>query len=388
MKVIQYAGQFSKTSETFIYDYVTELEEQGCYPSVVTHNRHNRHERPFTRVHVVDWPGRWNPVRLFQRIRLRNSKKPYVASFWPQVRGRLQEVISDLDPDLIHAQFGPQGAVMHPVARRFDIPLVVHFHGYDVSFLLPDAFWEDQYDALFDSASALIGVSTHICDKLRQLGAPDEKIRLLHGGIRLSKFDYDPPGPRFDGETVQCLHVGRLVEKKAPLDLLRAFHVARQHVGDDVDLHLTIAGDGPMREDVEALIAELELSAQVQCLGNVPHDRVVDLMRKSHLYTQHCKTASDGDEEGQGITFVEASATGLPIITTRHNGIPDVVKDGETGFLVSEGDVEDMGEKIGYLALHPEKWPSFSETGRSRVEEHFDLTKQTRKLINIYHDVV
>ncbi len=279
--------------------------------------------------------------------------------------------------------------MLHPVARSLDIPLVAHFHnGGTVSSLVPDSYWEDQYDALFDSASALIGVSTHICDKLRQLGAPDEKIRLLHGGIRLSKFDYDPPGPRFDGETVQCLHVGRLVEKKAPLDLLRAFHVARQHVGDDVDLHLTIAGDGPMREDVEALIAELELSAQVQCLGNVPHDRVVDLMRKSHLYTQHCKTASDGDEEGQGITFVEASATGLPIITTRHNGIPDVVKDGETGFLVSEGDVEDMGEKIGYLALHPEKWPSFSETGRSRVEEHFDLTKQTRKLISIYEDIV
>jgi colanic acid/amylovoran biosynthesis glycosyltransferase len=85
---------------------------------------------------------------------------------------------------------------------------------------------------------------------------------------------------------------------------------------------------------------------------------------------------------------VEASATGLPIVTTRHNGIPDVVKDGETGFLVSEGDVEDMGEKIAYLALHPEEWPSFSETGRSRVEEHFDLTKQTRKLISIYEDIV
>jgi colanic acid/amylovoran biosynthesis glycosyltransferase len=277
---------------------------------------------------------------------------------------------------------------MRPVAQHLGIPLVVHFHGYDVSFLLPDAFWEEQYEALFDSASALIGVSNHICDKLKQLGAPEAKIQLLHGGIRLSRFDYDPPKPRFDGKTVRCLHVGRLVEKKAPLDLVRGFSEARQQVGRDSDLRLTIAGDGPMREDVEDLISELGLPDHVRCLGNVPHERVVELMQESHLYTQHCKTASDGDEEGQGITFVEASATGLPIVTTRHNGIPDVVNDGETGFLVSEGDVEAMGEKIAYLALHPAEWPSFSEAGRRRVEEKFDLTKQTRKLISIYQDVV
>ncbi|WP_251963093.1 glycosyltransferase [Salinibacter ruber] len=387
MEVVQYAEHFSKISETFIYDYVTELEEQGCYPSVVTHNHHNSQERPFDRVRVVDWPGRWHPARLFHRIRLRNSKKPYVASFWPQVRSRLSPVVADIDPDVIHAQFGPMGVVMSPVARSLDIPLVVHFHGYDVSFLLPDAFWEEQYDALFDSASGLIGVSNHICEKLRQLGAPEEKIRLLHGGIRLAKFDYDPPTPRFDGKTVQCLHVGRLVEKKAPLDLIRAFSEAHQRAGDDVDLHLTIAGDGPMREDVEDLIAELGLSNHVQCLGNVSHERVVELMQESHLYTQHCKTASNGDQEGQGITFVEASATGLPIVTTRHNGIPDVVNDEETGLLVREGDVEAMGKKIAYLALHPEEWSSFSEAGRRRVKEKFDLTKQTRKLISIYEDV-
>ncbi len=387
MKVVHYAKHFSKVSETFIYDYVAELEEHGVDTSVVTHNRHNRQQRPFEPVRVVERPGRWHPVRLFHRIRLRDSKKPYVASFWPQIRARLQSVLRNLDPSLIHAQFGPQGVIMYPIAHRLDIPLIVHFHGYDVSFLLPDGFWEEQYEALFNKAAALIGVSNHICDKLRRLGAPEEKIRLLHGGIRLSKFDYDPPRSRFDGETVRCLHVGRLVEKKAPLDLVRAFHHARQYIGSDIELRLTIAGDGPMRDRVEDLVSELQLSSSVQCLGNVPHERVVELMQESHLYTQHCKTASNGDEEGQGITFVEASATGLPIVTTRHNGIPDVVKDGETGFLVPEGDVEAMGKKIAYLALHPDEWPSFSETGRRRVEEKFDLTKQTRKLISIYEDV-
>jgi hypothetical protein len=157
-EIVQYTYSFSKISETFIYDYFTEIEEQGSHVSIITHRCHNRQDRSFEPVNVVGWPGRWHPVRLFNRIRLHNSKKPYVASFSLQVRARLRPVVANIDPDVIHAHFGPQGVIMHPVAHGLEIPLVVHFHGYDVSFLLPDAFWEEQYKALFDSASALIPI--------------------------------------------------------------------------------------------------------------------------------------------------------------------------------------------------------------------------------------
>ena len=387
MKVLHFSKHFSATSETFIYDYVTELEKEGVENHVVTLDRVNERDRPFPRVSTVDEPGRWDLRRLWYRIIAYAGIGHARSSYWPTIRRQLRSVVSSVQPDVIHAQFGPAGVIMHPVAQRLNIPLITHFHGYDLFYLLPDRFWEKQYRSLFSTVAKVIGVSNHICSKLQEAGAPDEKIQLLHGGTRLKCFTFNPPKQRFNGRTVQCVHVGRLVGKKAPLALVEAFGVALRLVDSAVDLRLKIAGDGPLMAPLREKIQELGLSSRIDCLGSVPHERVVELMRESHIYTQHCKTDANGDQEGQGITFVEASATGLPIVTTRHNGIPDVVKNGETGFLVPEGDIEAMGERIAYLAMHPQEWPAFSNAGRRRVETKFDLSTQTRKLISIYEDV-
>ena len=241
---------------------------------------------------------------------------------------------------------------MMPVAARCGVPLVTHFRGYDISKILPSAFWETEYDRLFKIAHTLIGISNHVCEKLFRLGAAPEKVEMLHTGVQLDDFPYDPPAARYDGGTVRCLHVGRLVEKKSPLKLVRSFADAIDRVDGRVALELTIAGDGPLREPLERLIEELSLSDCVRCLGATPRPDVMRLMRASHVHVKHCETASDGDQEGQGVTFIEASAIGLPVVTTRHNGIPDAVLDGVTGYLVEEGDVQAMGERIAYLALH------------------------------------
>jgi colanic acid/amylovoran biosynthesis glycosyltransferase len=277
---------------------------------------------------------------------------------------------------------------MMPVAAKVGVPLVTHFRGYDVSKILPSAFWESEYSDLFSSVSGLIGISNYICDKLLRLGASPQKVNMLHTGVRLDNFPYDPPSGRYDGGVVRCLHVGRLVEKKSPLKLVRSFANACKRVGDRASLELMIAGDGPLREPTELLIRDLGLTERVHCIGNTAHEEVMQLMRTSHLHVKHCETASDGDQEGQGVTFVEASAIGLPIVTTRHNGIPDAVKDGETGYLVEEGDVDAMGERIAYLTLHPEAWHAIGQAGRLHVEENFDLRKQTQKLAGIYERVL
>lgn len=387
MRVLHYCQSFSLISETFIYDYVTELESQGVANHVVTNNRVNQGSRPFPKVHVVEYPSRWDPFRVYHRLRLHGEPQATRISFWSQLRNRLKTVVRRVSPDLIHAHFGPAGVLMIPVASELRVPLVTHFHGYDISKLVRDEFWRRQYKMFFKKANASIGVSNHICSRLRQLGAPEGKVRLLHGGIRLNKFPYDPPSTRYDRTKVRCLHVGRLVEKKSPLKLVRAFAKAQEQTRGKIGLELVIAGDGPLRKPVDRLIYHLGLEESVRCIGAVPHDVVVRLMRESELYTQYCETASDGDQEGQGITFVEASSVGLPIVTTRHNGIPDVVIDGATGYLVEEGDVNGMAERIAYLALQPQEWDRMSRSGRRHVEEKFDLSIQTGKLRELYSEV-
>jgi glycosyltransferase involved in cell wall biosynthesis len=274
-----------------------------------------------------------------------------------------------------------------PVAEALDIPLVVTFHGYDISILPRREKVRRRYREMFERADALIGVSEHNSDRLKELGAPEEKIRTVHNGSRLDQFAYSDPTDRFDGHTVRLLHVGRLVEKKGPVELVNAFALAREKLNDQADLQLTIAGDGPLREPMLRRVEELNLDGKIDYVGEVPHEEAQRLMQRSHLYTQHCKTASDGDVEGQGVTFIEAQASGLPVVATRSGGVPSVVIDGETGYLVPEEDVEAMADRIAHLTQRPEKWKVMGEAGRKHVEKHFDLTKQVRKLVRLYEQI-
>jgi colanic acid/amylovoran biosynthesis glycosyltransferase len=129
------------------------------------------------------------------------------------------------------------------------------------------------------------------------------------------------------------------------------------------------------------------LTDSVDVLGAVPHERVVELMREADIYTQHSVTAADGNQEGLPIGLIEATATGLPVVSTWHSGIPDLVMHDETGLLVEERNVEAMGRCIAELAADPERRRAMGRAGRRRVEEHFDLSKQMRKLAGIYEDV-
>jgi glycosyltransferase involved in cell wall biosynthesis len=376
MRALHFAESFSPLSETFIYDYVTELERQGVDNHVVTLNRQNEEARPFPKVYEVDAPDRWHPLRLWHRLRLRNERKPSRVSFWPQLRNRIADVTSTVRPDVIHAHFGPAGVRVAPVAEQLGIPLVITLYGYDVSRLARKEFWTEKYPATFEQASLLIGISNHICSRIQDLGGAPEKIERWHLGIDLDQFEYRPADDTFDGQTVRCLHVGRLVEKKSPVDLVRALRYAIDGSSSEINFELKIAGDGPLRSELEEEVRDLGLEEQVSVLGAVPHSRVADLLAEANIYTQHCKTASDGDQEGQGVTFVEAAASGLPIVATRHNGLPDVIVDGETGYLVDEGDSEAMGKKIAELADEPDQWRRLGEAGRKHMEVNFNLKKQ------------
>jgi glycosyltransferase involved in cell wall biosynthesis len=218
LRVVQFCGAFSVSSQTFIYDTVKEMDRQGIDCHVVTKRRVNEENRPYDDVHVVNVPGRWNLPRLWYRALATFGIWGDVETHkWPVFRSRLRRTLDRLDPDVVHAQFGPKGVMVAPVAETLDIPLVVTFHGYDISILPRRKKVRRRYRDLFERADALIGVSDHNSSRLMELGAPEEKVRTVHNGTRLDQFAYSNPLDRFDGRTVRLLHVGRLVEKKGPL---------------------------------------------------------------------------------------------------------------------------------------------------------------------------
>ena len=122
--------------------------------------------------------------------------------------------------------------------------------------------------------------------------------------------------------------------------------------------------------------------------GGLEEDEILEVYRKAHIFVLPSVTASDGDSEGQALVLQEAQAAGIPVVSTFHNGIPDGVLNGESGFLVPERDVDALAEKLEYLIGHPEIWPEMGKCGREFVEKNYNIRRLNRRFAEIYQQLV
>jgi glycosyltransferase involved in cell wall biosynthesis len=388
MRILHFCQSFSPISETFIYDLIIELERRGTDSHVVTSVLQNCETRPYQKVHIIKRPSRWDPRFIGYRALARLGFGHREEASWPMIRYGLERVVTGIKPDVIHAQFGPAGVIASPVADQHNIPFIVSFHGYDVSRLARSEFWRKKYNELWHYRGVFTGVSHFICNRLKQLGAPERSIYRMSNGVRLNEFQYNCPTDCFDGSLVECLFVGRLVEKKAPLTLVQSFQNALKLLPSSLRMVLHMVGDGPLMPKLREYVQESGLQEVVQLYGALSHSRVRDLMRRVHIYVQHSITAEDGDQEGQPVSIIEAAACGLPIVSTRHSGIPEIVLDGQTGFLVEENNVGSMGERIAFLAMRPKLWKDMGHSGRDHVEKNMNLEKQVELWLDLYRETM
>jgi colanic acid/amylovoran biosynthesis glycosyltransferase len=149
-----------------------------------------------------------------------------------------------------------------------------------------------------------------------------------------------------------------------------------------------IVGDGSLRESLEALVLDLKISDNVKLLGWMTQEQVRQLYDDSHIFILPSVTAADGDREGQALVLQEAQAMGLPILSTLHNGIPEGVLDGKSGFLVPERDVDALAEKLRYLVTNPEVWAKMGRQGRAYVEERYNIEQLNEQLVEIYQKLM
>lgn len=278
--------------------------------------------------------------------------------------------------DVVLAEYGPTGVEMMGPCRRAGVPLVVHFHGYDAYERRVLEVHGEAYRELFRQAAAVVAVSRDMARQLEELGAPPEKVVLRPYGVDLDKFcppDVSPSEPL-------ALSVGRFVEKKAPHLTILAF---REAVRSVPSARLHMIGDGPLLDSCRTLVEALGLSEQVRFHGAVPHEAVVEWMGRAFCYVQHSVVAPNGDSEGTPVSILEAAASGLPVVATRHAGIVDVIRDGDSGFLVEEGDVEGMGSAMTDLLSDPDRASTMGMAARRRVEEDYDRDDAMRELRDI-----
>lgn len=285
--------------------------------------------------------------------------------------------------DVIHAQFGIYGqfALQLLNVGAIDGELVTSFRGYDATQYLqaePEAYRE-----LFSHGTAFLPVSQRLGQHLVKAGCDPAKIIVHHSGIECSKLPYVERNSPKQGE-IRVITVARLVEKKGlQYAILAIAHV----IASGRPVHYTIVGDGPLRGEFEHLIEKLGLTAHVTFTGWKSHEETLRLVHVAHILIGPSVTAADGDEEGIPNSVKEAMAMGLPVIATRHGGIPELVEDGESGYLVPERDVEGLAERITYLFDHPETWATIGRAGRRHIEAEFDVDKLNDKLVELYRGI-
>jgi glycosyltransferase involved in cell wall biosynthesis len=268
--------------------------------------------------------------------------------------------------DVVLVEYGIHAQHILPAIKKAQIPLVVHFHGYDatVTEILKEY---NNYSQLFEYASKVIAVSTVMKEKLLQMGCPSEKL-VYNANAAQDKF-YSIK-PKFN--TKQFLSVGRFTNKKAPYYTILAF---KEVLKKYPEATLLMCGNGTLLETCKNLVRFYKLENNIKFLGVISPTELTELLENSLGYIQHSVTAENGDMEGMPISVLEASAAGLPVVSTFHAGISDVVENGVTGLLCEEHDVNTMSLHIVKLLDDISFAKKLGTAGKKRIKENFSFEK-------------
>jgi colanic acid/amylovoran biosynthesis glycosyltransferase len=236
------------------------------------------------------------------------------------------------------------------------------------------------YARVFRRIALFLPVCEAFARRIVALGAPPERV-VVHGtGIDLRRWEFRPRRPD-PGGPLRLVTVARLVEKKGIAYVLNA---VRRLQDAGIDVSYEIAGDGPLRASLEALRDRLGLRDRVRFLGWTASDEVGEALGRAHALVAASVTAGDGDEEGIPNVLKEAMASGLPVVATIHGGIPELVEDGASGFLVPERDTEALVGRLRDLAAHSDRWSAMGAAGRARVERDYDIERLNDRLVALF----
>jgi glycosyltransferase involved in cell wall biosynthesis len=297
----------------------------------------------------------------------------FYAALGPEL-AEIQLVLKLLRPQVMLCHFGTVALRALPAAEARGIPLVVHFHGIDITGSLRDRWYRWSLRRCLPRFAAMVVVADYQREILRSLGADPAKIHHIPCGVPIAPV---AAGAVVGATRCRFLAVGRLVAKKGPLATLRAF--ARCHARVP-GCQLTLIGDGPLAGAARRLCADLGLGEHVRFLGSQPREVVAAELAAASVFVQHSVTAASGDREGWPVSIAEAMAAGLPVVATRHAGILEQVAEGQSGFLVDEHAWESMGDHMAILASDPALRTRMGAHARAIAVKSFDQRSMVARL--------
>ncbi|MGN7393710.1 glycosyltransferase [Peribacillus frigoritolerans] len=293
----------------------------------------------------------------------------------------LKKFFEEQDIIAIHAHHGSHGQEILPLCEKYNIPLIVSIRGRDGSDR-PEIFKKNakRYSALNKHGAHYYPVCQYLAEGLRRLGIPAKNMHVLYGGIELDLFPYANRTLPTVGE-IRVLSVGRLVDKKGFVTLIKAFkHIYSQY--PNARLHIIGAGEDEKR--IKSTIAEYNLKDVVILRGAMDSKQVSDELKNAHIFCLASQTANNGDIEGIPNALKEAMASGVPVVSTRHAGIPELIEHQRTGYLAPEKNDMELAKGIQFFIENPDVWTDYTERARKVIEEKFDVNKQIIEQQRLY----
>jgi glycosyltransferase involved in cell wall biosynthesis len=359
-RVALFCTNFLPYSQSFVFEEI---------------QNHDRYE-----VEVFCWRRMFEDRFPYEPVHVANPA--YIATTYSPA---FHKRIAEGSFDLIHAHFGPGATYALPYARKHALPLVVTFHGYDVPlmqsrdrFLPINVPYAMRAPRLLREMSLGLCASRELREILLDMGVPEGKLALYHLGIDLGAFS---PGEK-DSSRVDVMMVGRFVEKKGFEYGIRAF--AQATTTDPSAAHLTIVGSGEREDRLRALVSDLGAGDRVTFAGVLKKEEVADRLRKADILLAPSVVAADGNRESGLIVVKEASACHTVPIGTYHGGIPEIIDDGETGYLVPERDVDTMADRLAQLMADPNLRKQLAHAARNKMERQYNARTQVRHLEALY----
>ncbi len=375
---IHYVFQsFPEISQTFVFDQMRYLRKKGHNVSVSCRKLFTENMQLIT----CDFYDELHhlPDAKFKLPTFKNmlSKAPLRRNtqFTNSLAARFIE--KSAIPDILVAHFGPNvllaSDIKIEIFKRINknLPVVGVFHGYDLSRYIKK-YGADRYKAYEKSIDLFVTISNYWKDLLLQSGIPEHKIKVIRLGVNPKLYNKkSATGKR----TEKLISVGRMVEKKGFDDLIEAFAIIHK---EDSSFSIDLIGDGPKLDELKMQVKNRGLDKAISFSGALSHTATLERIRNSDLFILASKTAQNGDKEGIPVVLMEAMASGVPVLSTYHSGIPELIEDGVSGVLVPERSPKDIATAIKNLTSDGTKLDSMTSEAYSVIEKLYNSEKQNR----------
>lgn len=404
MKVGFFLLKFPVASETFVLNQITAFIDMGYEVSIVaiqkgdlthTHAAFKEYNLAEKTTWLMDEPeGKLAKLQSRALNSLRGILRPRTwhalnsARYGDEARNLILSSICGRNPQVIQADvyiahFGPAGVTATKLRElgllRGKIATV--FHGIDISHRDALARYTPEYQKLFERGDLMLPISELWAGRLKTMGCPADKISVSRMGVDMERFSLRPVKPQ--AKTLEIISVARLTEKKGLHVAIEACRLLKER---GVDFRYNILGIGPWETRLRTLIEQNQLDDVVFMPGFKPSHEVKAMLDEADLFLLPSVTGEDGDMEGIPVALMEAMAVGIPVVSTQHSGIPELIDAGHSGWLVPEYDALALANRLqAFGQIEESELKPMLTRARQKVETDFNQNVIYQKLASQLH---